>query len=296
LYGKKSIPMPKFKKPSPVRAPASGLRNRVRKTALRATAFILMVALSFVLFSAGVVLLLSVFNPPVSAFMMEKGLGAWMAGNMKYHSQHSWVSLTDISPYLCLAVVAAEDQRFPNHNGFDLRAIGDALKDKQKRRHPRGASTITQQTAKNLFLWPGRSLVRKGLEAYLTMLLELLWTKPRIMEVYLNTIELGEGIFGARAASQKYFHKPPSRLSMDEAALLAAVLPNPLTLRVDNPSEYVRERQNWIKEQMDMLGGTSYIREIMEVKKASLGKGTSCSLPGSRVDSISTPDSSSLPD
>jgi monofunctional glycosyltransferase len=174
------------------------------------------------------------------------------------------MDIRDISPYLSLAVMASEDQRFPQHFGLDLTAIGKAVQDNRHRKYPRGASTITQQVAKNLFLWPGRSLVRKGLEAYLTLAIEILWPKKRILEMYLNVAELGEGVYGAGAAAKQFFGKKPSSLDMDEAALLAAVLPNPVVMKVNNPSAYMLERQAWIKEQMDMLGGISFAKKVLE--------------------------------
>jgi monofunctional biosynthetic peptidoglycan transglycosylase len=160
---------------------------------------------------------------------------------------------------MLLAVIAAEDQKFPQHWGFDVEAIESVL-DKQNGRM-RGASTLSQQTAKNLFLWDGRSWLRKGLEAGLTLGLEGVWSKRRILTVYLNIAEFGDGIFGVEAAAQRYFHKPASRLTMTEAALLAAVLPNPLRFRADAPSGYVRQRQAWIMRQMRQLGGTTYIQQ-----------------------------------
>jgi monofunctional biosynthetic peptidoglycan transglycosylase len=163
---------------------------------------------------------------------------------------------------LRLAVVAAEDQNFPHHWGFDLESIMDALQKKGKKRRLRGASTITQQVARNLFLWPGRSYVRKGLEAYFTVLLELLWPKRRILEVYLNVVEFGDGTHGVSTASRTFFGKRPAELSHQEAALLAAVLPNPIRLDARRPSAYVQERVRWIEEQVAHLGGPAYLRGL----------------------------------
>jgi monofunctional biosynthetic peptidoglycan transglycosylase len=163
---------------------------------------------------------------------------------------------------MALAVVAGEDQRFPAHWGFDFRAIQQVLEDKAQGKALRGASTISQQVAKNLFLWHGRSLLRKALEAWFTVLLELLWPKQRILEVYLNIIELGEQTFGVEAASRRFFNKSAQQLRPEEAALLAAVLPNPLYYRVNAPSAYVRERQSWILRQMRQLGGIDYLDEL----------------------------------
>lgn len=171
-----------------------------------------------------------------------------------------WVSMADISPWMGLAVIAAEDQKFPEHWGFDVPAIEKALAHNERNESRiRGASTLSQQTAKNLFLWDGRSWLRKGLEAGLTLGIETVWSKKRILTVYLNIAEFGDGIFGVEAAAQRYFHKPASRLSVSEAALLAAVLPNPLRYKANTPSGYVRSRQAWIMRQMRQLGGESFM-------------------------------------
>jgi len=165
-----------------------------------------------------------------------------------------WESLSNISPNMKLAVIAAEDQLFYEHYGFDFAAIKKAIRNNEKGKRLKGGSTISQQTAKNAFLLPHRSYLRKGLEAYFTMLIELLWSKDRIMEVYLNVIEFGNGVYGVEAAAQHFFKKPASKLSKDEAALLAAVLPNPIRFRVDKPSSYVLRRKNWIKRQIGRMG------------------------------------------
>lgn len=174
----------------------------------------------------------------------------------------TWVSLDEISPQVALAVIASEDQKFPTHRGFDADAIRSAIEERQEGGRLRGASTITQQVAKNVFLWPGRNYVRKGLEAGWTVILELVWPKRRILEVYLNVAEFGEGVFGVEAASQRFFRKSARDLTADEAALLAAVLPSPKRLRADAPSPYVRERQRWILGQMRQLG-VGYTEEIV---------------------------------
>jgi monofunctional biosynthetic peptidoglycan transglycosylase len=161
-----------------------------------------------------------------------------------------------------LAVVAAEDQKFPHHWGFDLTSILDAVGEQSATGRLRGASTITQQVARNLFLWQGRSVLRKGLEAYFTVLLEVCWPKRRILEVYLNIAEFGEGNFGVGAASRAFLGKPPNELQASEAALLAAVLPNPWRFRAANPSAYVRQRAGWIEVQMAKLGGSAYLARL----------------------------------
>ncbi|HSE13465.1 MAG TPA: monofunctional biosynthetic peptidoglycan transglycosylase, partial [Rudaea sp.] len=155
-----------------------------------------------------------------------------------------------------------EDQLFPEHNGFDFKQIDKALEARERGRRVRGASTISQQVAKNLFLWPGQSWFRKGLEAGITVLIETCWSKQRILEVYLNIAEFGRGTYGVQAASRRFFGKDASRLSRQDAALLAAVLPAPRRFKVEAPSRFVRSRQNWILRQMEALGGTSYLADL----------------------------------
>lgn len=204
------------------------------------------------------ILLFSFLPVPFSAVMAERQIGAWLRGDFSYVAHSDWVSHDEISPWMGLAVIASEDQKFPTHWGFDVAAIESVLDNSDSRM--RGASTLSQQTAKNLFLWDGRSWVRKGLEAGLTVGIETVWTKRRILTVYLNIAEFGPGIFGVEAASQRYFHKPASRLTAADAALLAAVLPNPIRYRAAAPSGYVRERQQWILRQMRQLGGEGFLQ------------------------------------
>lgn len=206
------------------------------------------------------IMLFSVVPVPFSAVMVERQLGAWFTGNFSYIAHSSWAGTKEISPWISLAVIASEDQKFPTHWGFDVDAIESVLGNSDNARM-RGASTLSQQTAKNMFLWDGRSWVRKGLEAGLTVGIETIWRKRRILTVYLNVAEFGEGIFGVEEASQRYFHKPASRLTISEAALLAAVLPNPVRFRADAPSGYVRQRQQWIMRQMRQLGGEGYLKQ-----------------------------------
>jgi monofunctional biosynthetic peptidoglycan transglycosylase len=201
-------------------------------------------------------------NPPVTAFIAEAQAAAWSSRDARYVYRHSWVDLDLISPNLPLAVVASEDQKFPEHWGFDVAAIEKAYALNQHSHRVRGASTISQQVAKNLFLWSGRSYFRKGLEAYFTILIEALWPKRRILEVYLNIAEFGYGTYGAEAAAERFFHKPASRLSRDDAAVLAAVLPNPERYSAAAPSRYVQQRREWILGQMQALGGPEMLEEI----------------------------------
>jgi monofunctional biosynthetic peptidoglycan transglycosylase len=216
-------------------------------------------ALAWLTLSWLLVLLLRFVPPWTSAVMLEQQTSAWLRGDTDFHLRHHWVPWRQISPYVPLAMVAGEDQQFPYHHGFDFAAIHSAIDAADDGQRLRGASTISQQTAKNLFLWNGRSFVRKGLEAYFTALIELTWPKQRILEVYVNIAELGHGIYGVGAASDAYFHTSPARLGPAQAARLAAVLPSPRRLHADRPSAYVQRRANWIQRQMNQLGGPAYI-------------------------------------
>lgn len=193
--------------------------------------------------------------PSTTSVMLQErlGIGALEARSIHYE----WMDWERISPHAAIAFVAAEDQKFPHHGGFDVDSIADALGNRQRRL--RGASTISQQVAKNLFLWNERSFVRKGLEAYLTVWIELLWPKRRILEVYLNVAELGPGVYGVGAASERFFGKSAARLTLREAALLAAVLPNPKRMSAVRPSSYVRSRADWIERAALRLGGARYL-------------------------------------
>jgi monofunctional glycosyltransferase len=215
--------------------------------------------LSWLALSWLLVLLLRFVPPWTSAVMLERQTGALLRGEHDFHLRQHWVPWGQISPYVPLAMVASEDQKFPYHHGFDFDSIQNAVDAADEGKRLRGASTISQQTAKNLFLWNGRSFVRKGLEAYFTVLIELTWPKQRILEMYVNIAELGDGIYGVGAASDAYFHTPPARLSPTQAARLAAVLPSPRRLHADRPSAYVLRRAGWIQQQMEQLGGPSYI-------------------------------------
>lgn len=198
---------------------------------------------------------------PTSGLMIQRRLEAG-ASDKPYASHHQWVPLEDISPSLGAAVIAAEDQNFTDHFGFDWQAIEKAVQHNEHSRRKRGASTVSQQTAKNLFLWSSRSWTRKGLEAWFTLLIEAGWSKRRILEVYLNIVEFGDGIYGAEAAARTFFGKAAKRLTPSEAALLAAVLPNPHKFHAKAPSEYTRGRQAWILGQMRQLGGDQVVKEL----------------------------------
>lgn len=226
--------------------------QRLKSAAIRLVAGVV------ALWAAGVIIF-SFVPVPFSAVMVERQAGAWLRGDFSYVAHSDWVGGDDISPWMKLAVIASEDQRFPDHWGFDVEAIESVLDASGGRM--RGASTLSQQTAKNVFLWDGRSWVRKGLEAGLTVGIETVWSKRRILTVYLNVAEFGEGIFGVEEASQRFFHKPASRLTQSEAALLAAVLPNPIRFKANAPTGYIRQRQLWILRQMRQLGGEGFLRE-----------------------------------
>ncbi len=196
--------------------------------------------------------------PPTTAFMLQRQALALMNPHQTYKVRYDWTGWDSISPHAAQAVIAAEDQNFPVHWGFDPRSIAQAWEERREGKRIRGASTISQQVAKNLFLWPGKSFVRKGIEAYFTVLIEAIWPKRRILEVYLNIAEFGRGIFGIAAAGKTFFGTTPARLTRPQAALLAAALPNPRNLRVDRPSPYMRARAAWILNQMNRLDPLVY--------------------------------------
>lgn len=222
------------------------------------------------------VLVLRVMPPPFTAFMAARQLQAWRQGDADFQVAYDWRPAMRISPQLQVAVVAAEDQRFAEHQGFDMQAIERAQRHNarmqaraDKRARPatrlRGASTISQQTAKNLFLWQGAGWmrwVRKGLEAWYTLLIEQLWPKQRILEMYVNVAEFGDGIYGAQAAARSYWRKDASQLSAAEAARLAAVLPSPRRYSVVKPGPYVQRRSDAIQRQMHAIGGSDYLKRL----------------------------------
>jgi len=203
------------------------------------------------------VIILRWVAPPTSAVMLQRIL---VQG---HEVDYRWVPLSQISPQAALAVVAAEDQKFPDHWGFDLKAIRNAVEHNARGKRLRGASTLTQQVARNLFLWQGRSYLRKGLEACFTLLLEFFWPKQRILEIYLNIAETGPQVFGMEAAARRYFGHSASTLTQEQAALIATVLPNPLRYHADRPSDYILSRRDQILQQMLQLGGVSYLRDIL---------------------------------
>jgi monofunctional biosynthetic peptidoglycan transglycosylase len=216
--------------------------QRVKNYAPRIIRFGLIFFFGTSIFSA---LLFRFINIPATPLMLIRVVEN-IADGKNPSITKNWVSLREISPNLVLAVIASEDNNFESHFGVDFKAIEKAKKLNARGKKMRGASTITQQTAKNAFLWPARTYVRKGLELYFTGLIELVWGKKRIMEVYLNVIEMGDGIYGAEAASQKYFHKSARNLTRPEAAAIAAVLPNPRKWRPDKPTAYIARKKSWI--------------------------------------------------
>jgi len=193
-------------------------------------------------------------DPPTSAFMVQRRVAGVFDASRRRSIQYDWVDLKEVSRNGQLAVIAAEDQKFLEHEGFDFESIEKALEARKRRGRLRGASTISQQVAKNLFLWPGKNWLRKGIEAGYTVLIETFWPKRRILEVYLNIAEFGDGVYGVEAAAQEFYGKRAARLTRHEAALLAAVLPNPKRMHADRPSRYVERRAWWIERQMMRLG------------------------------------------
>lgn len=239
---------------------AQAPRRRSRWQRIRRA--LLWLPLSFVLVTTLQVLALRFVDPPFSAFMLWRTVDAWGEGDFGFRVAYDWRDLDDIAPHVPVAMVAAEDQRFADHFGFDMEAIRKARESNARGRRMRGGSTISQQTAKNLFLWSGRSWVRKGVEAWYTLLIEALWPKRRILEVYVNVVELGDGVYGAQAASRTYFRKEAARLAPAEAARMAAVLPSPRRYSIARPGPYVQRRTRAIQRQMRQIGGAAYLRRI----------------------------------
>jgi monofunctional glycosyltransferase len=258
----RSVLRPRLHRAAARRAQRGGIAGRLLK-------WLGVALLGWLLLTATTVLLLRWLRPLTSAFMIEADVAAWQAHERGHYSDFRWVSLEQISPHAAIAVIASEDQQFPFHAGFDFASIREAVRASERGKRLRGASTISQQVAKNLFLWNGRSFVRKGLEAYFTVLIETLWPKERILEMYLNVAQFGDGIYGVQAAAERFWHKPALRLSSSEAALLAAVLPNPLRLHADRPSRYLLQRREWILGQMRGLGGEAYLRALESEQRSA---------------------------
>ena len=215
--------------------------------------FLFLVAAQFVY-----IIVLKWVDPPITITQ----LASWVSG---YGLKRDYVGLKNISPNAGLAVISSEDQLFPDHNGFDVKSIKKAMDSGNKKKgRLRGASTISQQVAKNVFLWQGRSWLRKGLEVYFTFMIEAIWGKKRILEVYLNVAEMGKGVFGIEAASQKFFKKPAKKLTRTEASKIAAALPNPKQYVVNPPSSYINKRYPWVLQQMNNLGDDADIQQLLK--------------------------------
>jgi monofunctional biosynthetic peptidoglycan transglycosylase len=219
-------------------------------------AFLILLAAQFIY-----IILLRWIDPPITITQLTN----WVGG---YGLKRDYINFENMSPNIRLAVMASEDQLFPDHNGFDIKSIKKALEsNKKKSKRIRGASTISQQVAKNVFLWQGRSWFRKGLEVYFTFMIEVFWSKQRILEMYLNVAEMGKGIFGVEAASRTYFKKSALKLTRTEAAMIAACLPNPKKYVVQPPSRYITRRYPWILDQMNNLEGDEDVEKLLEVPK-----------------------------
>ena len=217
--------------------------------------------LNFFLWSIVVVILFRFIPLNSSSYILQNKISNLFSSESGEIHQ-SWKSLDEISGNMQIAVIASEDQRFADHFGIDMESIEKAIKDNKRRKNIRGASTITQQVARNMFLWSGKSYIRKGLEVYFTVLLEVFWSKERILEVYLNIAEFGENIYGVESASRIFFYKSAAKLTINESALLAACLPNPKRFRAYAPSMYILRRSDWIRNQMSQLGGKTYLDKL----------------------------------
>ena len=215
------------------------------------------IVIGFMLVSVFLILLMRWVNPFCSMLMVERKIAHW-----NISQQRTWKDWDQISDNIKIAVIAAEDQNFADHWGFDFKAINRALIHNQKNRKIRGASTITQQVAKNIFLFSSRSWIRKGVESWFTVWIELIWSKQRTLEIYLNSVEWGEGIFGIEAASRHYFNVSASQLTPYQASLLAATLPNPRKWSPANPDDKIQKKAEWIRGQMSNLGGKSYLKQL----------------------------------
>ncbi|MCB1197507.1 MAG: monofunctional biosynthetic peptidoglycan transglycosylase [Deltaproteobacteria bacterium] len=227
-------------------------KKRIKKIFLYT--FAALIAASFL------VTLLCRFIPiPLTPYMVFRAVA-----QHHYKIDKTWVRLQDISPHLIVAVIAAEDQRFLDHHGFDVQAIRKAFANNQSGKKIKGGSTISQQTAKNLFLWPSRSWFRKGLEAYFTLLIELCWSKQRILEVYLNIIEMGKGIYGVEAASQHHFNRHAKEVSAYQAAMLTSIIPSPIRYNLYNPGTYIFAQQDWILTYMKILAGNKDLQHFLQ--------------------------------
>ncbi|HAD30111.1 MULTISPECIES: monofunctional biosynthetic peptidoglycan transglycosylase [unclassified Methylophaga] len=221
---------------------------------------LLLTILAFVLLSLLLVLPFRWVNPPITMVMADR----WITSTEDFQLRKTWLSWDEMPKHAALAVVTSEDQKFPLHSGFDLKAIQQALKERERRGGLRGASTISQQVAKNMYLWTGRSWFRKGLEVWFTLLIELSWSKQRILEIYLNIAEWGPGVFGLEAASQYHFGRSAANLTPMQAALLASSLPSPLNYNPARPAQHLHKRAEWNLQQQRRLGGLQWLAPLNE--------------------------------
>ncbi len=224
--------------------------------------WIIRIIAGFIIISSLIVLLFRWVNPLTSSFMMQRSVSAWWNGEDQFELYYEWTSWDDMSSHIKMAAIASEDQNFANHWGIDFASVQEALEEYERGQGLRGASTITQQTAKNLFLWPNQSYVRKGIEAYFSLLIELFWPKKRILEVYLNIAEFGDGIYGVESAADRYFYTTAARLSKSQSALMVTALPAPKRYNLASPSGYMLSRRDWVMQYMDLLGGTYYLDKL----------------------------------
>ncbi len=234
-------------------------KKKKRTFFARIRRWILLLSLLWFVVTLTAVLALRWFNPPTTAFMVQH---RYQTANEHMEVQYVWRDMAIISPHLSMSVIASEDQKFADHWGFDVAAIQQVIEESKAGKKMRGASTISQQLAKNLFLWSGRSWVRKGLEVYFTAAIETLIPKRRILELYLNVVEFGDGVYGAEAAAQSIFGVPAEALNAYQSALLAARLPAPKSYVIQPPSDYMRQRAQWIQRQIKQLGGQAYLDRL----------------------------------
>lgn len=237
-------------------------RSRRRLLRHRLLRWLGVAALVLVILPVLPVLALRWVHPWTSAYMLGTRVDALLAHDFRFSNDYRWRDLEDISPHAAIAMIASEDQQFAFHAGFDFKSIREALRSNAHGYRVRGASTITQQVAKNLFLWKGRSYFRKGLEAWFTVLIEWLWPKERTLEIYLNIAQFGRSIWGVEAAAQNFYHKSAHRLTRRESAMLSAVLPNPVIYKVEAPSRTVLAHRDWTLAQMRALGGQAYLDQL----------------------------------
>ena len=224
-------------------------------------AVLVKIGLVFLFYSVIAVLIFKWFNPPITSFIQSKLLKEKLIPIFPEQADQRWISLDEMSPKVMLAVIASEDQKFFDHWGFDVEQIMKAVEEFDRKKRVRGASTITQQVAKNLFLWSSKNFIRKGMEAYYTFLLELFWSKKRIIEVYLNIAEMGPNTYGVSSAALYHFSKRAKTLNSDEAAYLAAILPNPARYKKNYRTSYISRRISKIKNQMSLMGGEYYLKQ-----------------------------------